>query len=170
MQLLSGCGVTHQPESLTTVAAYEIPLPTPGDKAQFLTLLRAEAKAEGFHVDAATPTELETQSRASPITFSAAVWRGDDEEVIASAMDFQDHVGRIWITFGKGEDPTRSARFSSALITKIKKIWPESASLPIMPNGGIPTTDDLVRSPSGYVVNPTSASKYEVEPENLNGS
>jgi hypothetical protein len=163
MPLLSGCGVAHQPESLRTVAAYEVPLPTPTDKANFLTLLKTEAQVQGFHVDAATPAELEAQSGVSPITFNAAVWRGDDDEVIASAMDFQDHIGRVWITFSKGEDPSRSARFRSALVSKIKEGWPETASLPIMPNGAIPLTDDLVRKPSGYAVNPTAASKYEDE-------
>lgn len=164
LPFLGGCGVADQPESLRTVAAYEVPLPTVGDKANFLALLRVEAQTQGFHVDASTPVEMEALSEVSPITFNAAVWRGDDEEVIASAMDFQDHLGRVWITFPMGEDPSRSARFTRSLISKIKRVWPETASLPIMPNGGIPLTEDLVRTPSGYAVKPAAAWKYEDEP------
>ncbi len=161
--LLGGCGVAHQPESLRTVAAYEVSLPMVKDKANFLSLLRVEAQTQGFHVDASTPVEMEAQSEVSPITFNAAVWRGDDEERIASAMDFQDHLDRVWITFSIGENPTRSARFRESLIRKTKKIWPETASLPIMPNGGIPLTKDLIRTPSGYTVKPAAASKYDDE-------
>lgn len=164
LPLLGGCGLGHQPESLKTVAAYEVPLPTGKDKANFLALLKAEAQTQGFHVDASTTGAMEAQSEVSPITFNAAVWRGDDEEVIASAMDFQDHPGRVWITFSIGENPSRSARFRGSLIGKTKKIWPETASLPIMPNGGIPLTDDLIRTPSGYTVKPAAASRYDDEP------
>ena len=165
LPLLGGCGVANQPESLRTVAAYEVPLPTVEDKAKFLALLRAEAQMHGFHVDASTPAEMEVQSKVSPITFSAAVWRGDDEEGIASAMDFEDHLGRVWIMFSIGEDPSRSARFRGSLIGKIKRIWPETASLPIMPNGGIPLSRDLVRTPAGYAVKPAAASRYEKTPD-----
>ncbi|MEG3163104.1 hypothetical protein U1701_00690 [Sphingomonas sp. PB2P19] len=164
LPLLGGCGVAQQPESLRTVAAYEIPLPTVKDKATFMALLRAEAQTQGFHVYASTPAEMEAQSEVSPITFNAAVWRGDDEEVIASAMDFQDHLGRVWILFSIGENPSRSARFRGALISKTKNIWPETASLPIMPNGSIPLTDDLSHTTSGYTVKPAAASKYDDEP------
>ena len=158
----AGCGVAEQPESAKTVAAYEVPLPSAADKARFLNLMSAEAEASGFHVDAATPEELATMSQVSPVTFSAAVWRGeDDDESIASAMDFQDRIGRVWIAFSLGQDPERSARFREKLVPKIKKQWPNTASLPIMPSGAIPLTEDLVRTPTGYAVKPSAAAKYQ---------
>ena len=163
--LCAACGVAEQPESLQTVAAYEVPLPTASDKAQFLNLLREGAAAEGYHVDAASPSELRTLSDVSPITFNAAVWRGDDEEVMASAMDFQDRIGRVWISFSKGEAPTRSRRFREALVPQIMRIWPSTASLPIMPNGGLPLTEDLIRTRSGYTVKPSAQSKYQDQPQ-----
>jgi len=162
--ICTACGVAEQPKWAKTVAAYEVPLPTAGDKAQFIELLTNEAQAEGFHVDAATPQELEVQSQVSPITFNASVWRGeDDEESIASAMDFQDRIGRVWISFPLGQDPERSARFRDTLVAKIKRLWPETASLPIMPSGAIPLTEDLVRTSSGYSVKPSAAAKYQDE-------
>lgn len=162
--ICTGCGVAEQPKSVKTVAAYEVPLPTAADKSRFVELLRQEAEAEGFHVDAATPQELKVLSEVSPITFHASVWRGEnDEELIAFAMDYKDRIGRVWIGFALGQNPDRSKRFRERLVPKMKTTWPDAASLPIMPNGGIPLTEDLVRTPSGYVVNPSAAARYADE-------
>lgn len=156
--LCAACGVAEEPKSAKTVAAYEVPLPTAFDKRRFLMLLSAKAEAAGFHVDAATDEELKITSKVSPQTFNATVWRGqDDEEPIASAMDFHDHLGRVWISFLRGEDPARSRQFRETLVPAIKEGWPETAPLPIMPNGAIPLTRDLVRTPQGYIVNPAAA-------------
>jgi hypothetical protein len=154
----------EQPKSAKTVAAYEVPLPTASDKQRFLSLLTNEAEAAGFHVDAATAEELKARSDVSPQTFNATVWRGkDDDEPIASAMDFQDRLGRVWISFSLGEDPVRSRRFREALMPAIESGWPATASLPIMPNGAIPLTRDLIRTPQGYIVNPAAAAKYDAQ-------
>jgi hypothetical protein len=160
--LCAGC-VAEQPESARTVAAFEVPLPTQSDKSDFLALLRKEAAENGYHVDAASEGELAQMSQTSPITFSAAIWRGNDDEAIASAMDFQDHIGRVWLTFSLGKNPETVRRFQEAVVPQIVQRWPGTASLPIMPNGGIPLTSDLVRAPSGYEVNPSAAAKYEVD-------
>jgi len=154
-----GC-VADQPESARTVAAFEVPLPTSTDKLEFLEVLREVAEARGFHVDAASDEELQHISGISRMTFNASVWRGDDEESMASAMDFGDRIGRVWISFSKGEDPQRSTEFREALILKIQERWPDTASLPIMPSGTIPLVEDLIRTPSGYEVKPSKASKY----------
>lgn len=156
----AGCGSVEQPKSAKTIAAYEVPLTTASDKHRFLALLTQKAEAAGYHVDAATAEELKAVSLASPQTFNATVWRGKDEEPIASAMDFRDRLGRVWIAFSIGEDPVRSRQFREALVATIKEGWPATASLPIMPNGAIPLTEDLVRTPQGYVVRPSAAAKY----------
>ena len=158
----SACGIAEQPESAKTVAAYEVPLPTPSDKRRFIALLTQKADVAGFHVDAATDEELKVTSEVSAQTFNATVWRGkDDDEPIASAMDFEDRLGRVWISFSLGEDPVRSRQFREELVPAIIDGWPETASLPIMPNGAIPLTRDLVRTPKGYIVSPTAAAKYK---------
>ena len=95
------------------------------------------------------------------MTFNAAVWRGKNgEEPIASAMDFGDRLGRVWMTLTLGEDPASACQFREALVPAIRDKWPETASLPIMPNGGIPLTEDLMRTSDGYIVKPTAAAKY----------
>jgi len=123
-----------------------------------------EAQAHGYHVDAASTDELKQLSTVSPISLNASVWRGNDEEIMASAMDFKDHLGRVWISFPVGEDQQRSAQFRADLVQKIREDWPDTASLPIMPSGAIPLTDDLIRTPTGYVVKSSEAGKYTAQP------
>ena len=160
--MLAACGPVEQPKWAVTVAAFEVPLPTPADKKRFIDVLTGQAKASGFHVDAATEQQLKVTSEISPQTMNATVWRGEnDDEPIASAMDFQDHLGRVWITFSLGQDADRSRRFREALVPAIKKNWPDTAALPIMPTGAIPLARDLIRTPSGYVVKPSAEPTYQ---------
>jgi hypothetical protein len=159
--LCAGCGAVEQPKSAKTVAAYEVPLPTASDKRRFLALLTQKAEAAGFHVDAATDEELKVTSEVSPQTFNATVWYGEgDDEPIASAMDFEDRLGRVWISFSLGENPVRSRQFRKALMPPVIYIWPNTASLPIMPDGAIPLPGDLIRAPHGYILEPSAASKH----------
>jgi hypothetical protein len=152
------CAACGQPESARTVAAYEVPLPSALDKQRFLAVLTQKAEAFGFHVYSAPINELKATSQ----TFSSGVWRGkDDDQLIASAMDFEDRIGRVWITFSLGENPARSRKFRDALMPAVKNDWPDTASLPIMPTGALPLSHDLVRTTSGYTINPSSAAKYD---------
>jgi len=164
--VVTGCGAA-QPESARTVAAFEVPLPSEADRSQFLSVLRAAAEAEGMHVDVASNNEREKMTKAIPgakMTMYAAVWRGsNDEEVVASAMDQHDHLGQVWIMFSRGKDPTLASRFRESAMREITLRWPGTLSLPIMPTGAIPLHRDLVRTPDGYVVNPSEAHKYHLD-------
>jgi hypothetical protein len=164
---IAGCGVAKQPESVKTVAAFEVPLSSDADRNQFLAVLRAAAAPEGMHVDAESDEDLKAEAKVSPnflMTMKSAVWRGsNDDEAVASAMDQFDHLGRVWIMFSRGKDPALTSRFRERAMREIMLRWPETLSLPIMPTGAIPLTRDLVRTPNGYVVNPTEAHKYELD-------
>ena len=97
------------------------------------------------------------------MTIYVAVWRGSkDDEVVASAMDKHDHLGQVWIMFSKGKDPTLTSRFRESAMREIMLRWPGTLSLPIMPTGAIPLHRDLVRTPNGYIVNPSEAHKYHL--------
>ena len=98
------------------------------------------------------------------MTVDAAIWRGDDEELVASAMDMKDHLGRIWLTFAKGENPSRSAAFRVRLMAHIASRWPRTASLPVLPGGNIPLAADLIRTRSGYELKTTQRAKYDLPP------
>lgn len=149
-----------QPASLQTVVAIEVPLLTAAEKSEFVSLLSKEAQADGYHVDASKPDRLEYGSNVAQTTFSATVWRGDDEENIAAAMDYPGHLGRVWVTFAKGESPQDAVRFRQRLLSQIYQRWPKTRALPIMSTGAIPLVDDMTRTPSGYVVKPSAASRY----------
>ncbi len=161
--LCVGCGTVPQRESNKTVAAFDIPLPSLAERHRFLDVLRREAGAAGFHVDSATDEELDTLSQVVPLTMNATIWRGDnDEEIIASALSAYREQGRIWITFSKGENPDRSAAFRQRLMQEIIRLWPETLALPIMPTGAIPLPEDMLRTPSGYVVKPSEEYRYQL--------
>lgn len=142
------------------VAAFEVPLPAAADKADFVKLLRSVSAAHGLHVDVASPADLRRMSAVSPITLNASVWRGDDEESVLSAMDFADHLGRVWLTFHQGDSRKRFAGFRNDLMPKIRRRWPGTAALPITADGGLPLARDLLRTPTGYVVHPAAQAKY----------
>jgi hypothetical protein len=164
----AGCGVAPQPESAETVAAYEVPLLTRQERDGFLALVSREAKAEGLHLDAASPGELERTAQAMPeaaMTVHAAVWRGtEDDDSEAVIMDQRDHLGLVWIMFSRGENPALASRFRDRLMSKIIDRWPETQTLPITPTGAIPLHRDLRRTPEGYRVEPSAAETYQLPP------
>ena len=152
-----------RPEDSQTIAAFEVPLLTGAERQAFLQLLRSEAQANGFHLDAASADELQSLSEVSPITMNACIWRGNDVEIVVCAMDGHDHIGKIWLTFSRGEDPPAFADFRAGLMPKIVHRWPQTLSLPIMPTGTIPLAEDLMRTPSGYAVAPAAWAKYQLK-------
>jgi hypothetical protein len=159
----SACGVAPQLKSGRTVAAFEVPVVTKSDRHALVALLRHYAELEGFHVDAATDEENRQLSEVSPISINVTVWRGkNDDEPVASVMDGADHVGLGWLTFSKGEEPERTARFRDSVMKQIKVRWPKTAALPIMPTGAIPLHDDLVLTKDGYRVKRNAAPNYEL--------
>jgi hypothetical protein len=165
--VIAGCGEARQPESMKTVAAFEVPLPSEADRDQFLSVLRAAAEAEGMHVGATSQGDLEREAKASPnfkMTMNAAVWQGaNDDEAVAIAMDQFDHLGQVWLMFLRGEDPTIAARFRERAMHEIMLHWPSTLSLPIMPTGAIPLRGDPNRTPTGYVVKPSETHKYDLK-------
>ena len=52
--------------------------------------------------------------------------------------------------------------FRERAMHEIMLRWPITLSLPIMPTGAMPLPRDLVRTPNGYVVDPSEAHKYEL--------
>jgi hypothetical protein len=99
------------------------------------------------------------------MTIHATVWRGEkDDDSEAVIMDQHDHLGQVWIMFSQGEDPQLATRFRQRAMREIMARWPETLSLPIMPNGAIPLHADRVRTPEGYIVDPAAVSKYAEEP------
>jgi hypothetical protein len=162
----SGCDAPQRASS-QTVAAYEVPLLTPPDRLEFLNLVSSEANAEGLHVDFASDSELERTADVIPKakqTMKAAVWRGiEDDQCEAVIMDGYDHLGLVWIMFLQGQDTALAVRFREKVMSKIMARWPETTSLPVTPSGSIPLHRDLIKTPSGYKLDPANTSRYGVD-------
>jgi hypothetical protein len=134
LPLCLACGVWPQPKSANIVAAFDVPLPDREQRAEFLALLSAAAEAEGLHLDAATPEDLERLSGVSPTTISATVWRGtDDDEPVALVLNPPDSLGTARISFLKGDDLGLAARFRERVMRQILARWPSTTSLPVPP-------------------------------------
>ena len=164
--LIAACSA-RQPDSWRTVAAFEIPLSSEADREEFLLVLKGAAEAEGMHVDLTSSQDLRAMAQAIPqseSTVRAAVWRGSkDDEPVATAMDLAGHLGRIWLTFAKGEDPSLNNRFQQRAMSEIIRHWPSTLSLPVMPTGATPLPQDLIKTKDGYIVNPSEAHKYQLK-------
>ena len=154
----SACGARRVP----TLAAFEVPLATAADREEFLVLLSREAQAQGFHVDASTPEELEQLSPPFRKTIDAAVWRGNDDEAVAFIMDSHEALGRPSLVFSETGQPERAAQFRESLMRKFRQRWPGTRSLPIMPTGGTPPQYQLKATQEGYKLRPEYASEYQI--------
>ena len=162
--LIAGC-VAKQPESLKTVAAFEVPLRSEADRTQFISILRAAAEAQGMHVDVESNEDLTQDTNANKLlakTLNLAIWLGSkDDDPVASAMDQYDHLGLVWVTFSRGKNAQLATKFRETAMSTIMKRWPDTLTLPIMANGAIPLHTDLIRTSNGYIVKPSEAHKYE---------
>jgi hypothetical protein len=161
--LISGC-IAKQPDSQKTVAAFEVPLRSEADRQQFISILRAAAEAQSMHVDVESNEDLARDTNASPLlakTLNLAVWQGvNDDAPVASAMDQSDHLGLVWVMFARGDNTQLATKFRESAVRKIMELWPETSTLPVMPNGSIPLHSDLIRTANGYKVKPSEAHKY----------
>lgn len=156
-----------QPESGKAVAAFEVPLASQSERDRFLDLLRQQAGAEGLHVDAATNQELHDTAEVGSndaTRIHAGIWRGQKDDDLEGSVMNVDHPDLVWIMFLKGRHPDVATRFRQRVMAAITQLWPETRSLPIMPNGTIPLRHALVLTRDGYRVKPEAASDEGLSP------
>ena len=160
---MRACQPVPQPESARTVAAFEVPLTTAVDRADFLTILAADAAAEGLDVKVETAEEMERNAEISPIRRSsihAIVYRAGDIHQIEARVSDQFHLGHVWISFSQGEDVALARRFRDRLMSRTIERWPETLSVPVAQTGALPLKEDLVRGDHGYDIDPTKLAGY----------
>lgn len=170
LSLLVACAPVSQ-ESVRTVAAIEVVLRTPADRADLLSVIRHQTATDpALHVDDVSDRwkELKAQSKNFPPqadgTLYVGVWRGkDDDEQEADASDM-GHKGKVWLTFPKGQNPERSSTFRTQFIAGIRKRFPNSKAIPVLPSGSLPLETDLRDTPTGYKVAKSAAPRYDLPP------
>lgn len=160
---IRACQPIPQPESLRTVAAFEVPLSSAVDRANFLTILTDEASAEGLNLNVETAKEMERWAEMSPElrrSIHATVYRGGDLRQTAVYVSDRSHLGHAWISFTQGEDPALTRRFRERLMSRIIERWPETLSVPVAATGSLPNREDLVRGDHGYEIDPAKMAGY----------
>lgn len=152
-----------QPQSARTVAAFEVPLTTAVDRADFLTILSAEAAAEDLDVKVETAQEMERWAEVSPDlrrSIHAIVYRGGDLRQTEARVTDQFNFGHVSIVFSRGEDSALARRFRERLMSRTIERWPETISVPVAQTGSLPNTADLVRADHGYEIDPAKTAQY----------
>ena len=166
--LLMACSPVDQ-QSVRTVAAVEIPLRVAADRTDLLSILRRQAATDtDLHVDDVSDRwrDLASKSKGLPPevqgSFYVGVWRGaNDDDIEADASDM-GHKGRVWLTFPKGRQPQRSAKFRTRLLAAIHGRWPNAQAIPVTPSGGMPLPDDLRLTGAGYKIAKSAAARYQL--------
>lgn len=152
-----------QPESLRIVAAFEVPLTSMVDRADFLSILNTEAAAEGLEVEIESTDEMDRWAEMSlglRKTIDATAYRGGDPRQSEAHVSDQFHVGHPWIYFNQGENPALARRFRDRLMSRTIERWPETLSVPVAQTGSLPHKQDLVRGDRGYEIDPAKIAGY----------
>lgn len=167
ISLPSGCfwasRPVPQPASQRTVAAYEVPLPTAQDRADFLTIIAAEAAVHGLDVRVETPEEMAAWARMSPDlrrSLHASIFRGGDLHKTEAEVSDRFHLGHAWIHFARGDDPELARRFRDGLMARLVQRWPEILRVPVAQTGSLPHREDLIVGSDGYEIDPAKMAGY----------
>jgi hypothetical protein len=162
----SGCSPARQPEG--PAAAVEISLRTTADDADLVAMLRQQAPLQGFHVDdvSAKWRDFEQHVKDFPPaiqkTIYVGVWRGKDDDDLIVSVDDGGHPRKAWITFYRGPEPKFAEQFWDTLTGEIRRRWPDVHSIPILPSGGLPLSNDLILTPQGYKIVRSAAERYKL--------
>lgn len=157
------CQPVPQPESAKIVAAFEVPLTTAVERANFLTILNAEAAIEGLDVSIETAEEMDRWNEMAldlSESIEATAYRGNDIRQSEARVSDQNHLGQAWISFKRGEDPSLARRFRQRLMPRIIERWPGTLSVPVAQTGALPRKEDLRRSDHGYEIDPSRLAGY----------
>ena len=133
------------------VAALELPLETSRDRADLLTILKNNADANGLHVDDVSQrwrdflNNVKDQPATSPVekTIYVGLWRGPDDDDLEVSIDDGGHQGRPWVVFYNGKRPILAGKDRGDLIAALRHRWPRTITIPIAPEGGLPTVQQV---------------------------
>lgn len=164
---LRACQPVPQPESLRTVAAFEVPIRTAADRTDLLAILNREAAAEGLEVHAESQEALEQRNQTMPddrTTTSIEVRRGDAWQGNEAHISDTGRDGHTWISFSRGKVPALARRFRDRVMRKIVDRWPDTLSVPVADTGALPHRTDLVLGDQGYEIDPAKLAGYTCDP------
>jgi hypothetical protein len=158
-----------QPPSLRLVRAVEVPLRSPTDRADLISLFRRTAAQEGmiFFDTSESWRNAPPESRKTlylALDRPVATHR-ESEGYEIEARD--DGAGTDpWVIFFRGLDPVRATATRGRLVASLQTRFPDTREVPVMPTGALPFRRDLMLEGNIYRVRPDRAADYEVPPGN----
>ncbi len=163
----SACTIDQESNRYTE--ALEIPLNDDSDRRALVDILYSATRAhEDMHVDdvseryAAYHNEVEVLDASDRPTISISVWIGENDDDLVASIDDLGHRDRVWATFLKGEDVEQHRQFRLKAVEAIRKQWPETRSIPILPSGGIGNPADFVIIDGDYRIDRAQAQTYDL--------
>lgn len=163
---LSSCSARAASSDQQPIAAIEVPTPNTVDKSDLIALLQQTGAKQGFHVDDGSAQWREFAKRAKDLpsparkTLYAGVWDGKDDDDFIAMADDGGHNGRSWVICYSGKRPEAAKRFWLDLSAALRRRWPTTKPIPILPSGALPLSDDLQMTSKGYRIVRSAAAKY----------
>ena len=149
--LITGCSRTKSEPKANLRSAFELHLPTAGDRRDLLTILDRVALVHGMHVDVGRLGRHMDAVPANSIisTTEAEIWLGGDETDRSIQKDphlgnsptglvIDLHDGRSWLVFLKGSDDQRASIYRDEVTRQILKRWPSTRPVALLPDGSLP--------------------------------
>lgn len=167
---LSACSAHAVSDDQPPIAAIEVLTPASDDRADLIALLRQAAPKQGFHVDDGSEQWRDFAKVAKDLPLPArkklyaGIWSGKDDDDFIAMADDGGHNGRSWITVYSGKHGAAAKRFWVDLKAQLIRRWPAARTVPILPSGALPLSDDLQLTPRGYRIKRSAAAKYGLAP------
>lgn len=160
MCLASACGTGR---TLRYADAVEVPI-DPNESAQLSALLEDAAKRERFFFRDDSAYMNETTN--GQLTVHMTLFRPLEGEKEWPEVKVQAEANHSpWVLFlppaeERYAEPTASTR--QRILSALRARWPNLRTVPILPSGGVPLSQDVVWTRDGYKVAPEKASGYEL--------
>lgn len=168
--LSAGCGRSAN-DSYKSVAVIEVPIRTVADHNDLIAIMRRMAAANGMHVDDDSQKWVEFQRSVPPkqpvdlrATIYVGVWRGSNDDDFEASVSDMTHLGRAWVSFLQGGRANLSRKNREQVLTEILHRWPQARSVPVLPSGGEPLTNDLRVTRQGYKIVASAGPSYGLPP------
>jgi hypothetical protein len=171
LALTCACSRSAAADSFKSVEVVEVPMRTAADHNDLIAMMRTLAASHGMHVDDDSQKWADFQRSLPPkqpvdtrATIYVGVWRGSTDDDFEVSVSDMMHLGRAWVTFLKGGHEDLPDKVRQEVTGEIKRRWPNSRSVPVLPSGGEPLAEDLRLTPDGYKIVASAGPRYGLAP------
>jgi hypothetical protein len=159
--LLAGCSDGGGERRFRYAEAVEVPAAV-AERDRLAMTLAGYAQRNGFAFHDTSPRELRLSNGHQtlalqiqrPLT-NGRLWAETEVAAFGNAPAL--------VTFAAPLDEGIAAdaeRGRAELVAELRRRWPETREVPLLPGGGVPRQEDLVRTPGGLRIDAASAARY----------